>query len=139
VITPVKAYAPPIVPTMTGNFRADTDAVRKYLVETFLPYLFTWMPALVNAFNMGPQGLGADIASATTVAFTSFAHRVTGTATIDTISVPPTIAFAGQLILLSINGFSLGTGGNIASAKSVTQNTAVFLFYSQPDQLWFPN
>jgi hypothetical protein len=139
MIRTIRPYSPPIAPLFVGKFREDTDAIRDYIAKTLLPYQFNWLGDFANAFNGGPQGLGADIASAATISFTSFAHRVTGTATISTINVPPAIAFAGQLILLSINGFALTTGGNIAAVKTVTIKTAVWLFYSQPDQLWFPH
>jgi hypothetical protein len=139
MIRTIRPYSPPLVPSPTGKFRDDTDAVRNYMVKQFLPWQFNWLTDFANDFNTGPQGLGADIVSATAINFSAFAHRVTGTAAIATINVPPTIPFAGQLILISIGGFSLTTGGNIASAKSVTINTAVWLIWSQVDQLWFPN
>lgn len=139
MIRTVRPYAPPLVPSPTGRFRDDTDAVRNYSVKQLLPYQFNWLNDLANSYNGGPQGLGADITSATTIDFTSFAHRVTGTAAIATINVPPTIPFAGQLVLISIDGFSLTTGGNIAHTKTVTQNMAVWLIWSQVDQLWFPS
>lgn len=139
MIRTIRPYAPPLVPSPTGSFRSDTDAVRNYLVKQRFGYDFNYLTDFANAFNNGPQGLGADIVSATAINFTSFAHRVTGTAAIATINVPPTIPFAGQLVLISIGGFSLTTGGNIASAKTVTINTAIWLIWSQVDQLWFPN
>ena len=137
MIRTVPPYAPPIVPPLTGEFRKDTDAVRNYLIKTFMPWQFQWLGQFANAFNTGPQGLGADIVSAASINFTSFAHRVTGTAAISTILVPTTVTFAGQLLLLSINGFSLIMGGNIAASRSVTIGTYAVLFYSRPDQLWF--
>jgi hypothetical protein len=139
MISTIRSYAPPVPPQRTGNFRQDTDASIQYLYATLWPYQSAWLRDFANAFNSGPQGLGADIASAATISFTSFAHRVTGTATILTINVPPAIAFAGQLILLSMNGFGLATGGNISATRGVLPKTLVSLFYSQPDQLWFPN
>ena len=139
MIKTIKPYAPSLVPTLTGNFRSDTDTVRNYVIQKLLPYQNDWLNELATDWNTGPQGLGADIVSATAISLTSFAHRVTGTAAIATINVPPTIPFAGQLVLISIGGFSLTTGGNVASAKTVTINTAVWLIWSQVDQLWFPH
>ena len=139
MIRTIRPYSPPVVPQPVNNFRTDTDNVRNYLVKTFLPWQFSWLGDFANAFNGGPQGLGADIASAASIDFTSFAHRVTGTVTINTINVPSSIPFAGQLILISIDGFALGTTGNIAAAKTVTQNTAVWLIWSAVDKKWFTN
>ena len=138
MITTVNNYAPPKPPTMTGNFRSDTEAQIDYFNRVLWPYQFNWLVALAGAFNTGSQGQGADIVSASTINFTSFAHRVTGTATITTINVPPT-NFAGLLLLLSVGGFSLGAGGNInlGGTQAVSAGEFASLFYSQPDELWY--
>ena len=66
MIMTVKPYAPPVPPQRTGNFRQDTDAAIQYLYATLWPYESGWLKDFANAFNGGPQGLGADIASART-------------------------------------------------------------------------
>lgn len=66
---------------------------------------------VVTTMNTGAQGAGPDLASAPVITPSSYLHQVTGTQTISTINNPNGASSA--VILKSIDGFSLGPGGNI--------------------------
>lgn len=78
------------------------------------------------------------MASAATIAPTSFYTRLTGTTPVTTI-VPPTTG-AGMLCFVwstgTANGFN--TGGNIAVAYTTVTNRPVFLVYDNVTKLWYP-
>lgn len=102
----------------------------KIALELFRRYLVD----VVNVLNSATQGVGAPLASATVLKPTNAIHHVTGTATIQTITVP--VGFTGPLFLLSDNGFSLTTGGNIATAATVGIGTEAMLVFDAVN--WYP-
>jgi hypothetical protein len=71
---------------------------------------------------------GADLVSATTVAITHRYHRVSGTATIQTIS-PPWVGFAGEVVLIPLAAFVLGTSGNIVSGLTAVVDVPIELHF----------
>lgn len=98
------------------------DLFRRYLVD------------VVNVLNSATQGVGAVVASATTLKPTNAIHHVTGTAAIDTIVAPP--GFTGPLFLIADDGFSFTTGGNISTAGTVAAGTEAMLIYD--GATWYP-
>ena len=82
------------------------------------------------ASNQGSQNVKPNtIASATTIAPTSFITYVTGTAQVATITPP----IQGQHMLILIYSDSPGTmltTGNISQAIVPTQNLPTFMFYN---------
>ncbi|HLG97162.1 MAG TPA: hypothetical protein VKX49_12690 [Bryobacteraceae bacterium] len=68
-------------------------------------------------FNTAPQ-VGTAIASAATIAPTTPVVHVTGTTTINTITVPSGFPKGGTLILIPDGLWSTGTSGNIAIATT---------------------
>lgn len=93
------------------------------------------MGDVLNQVNTQVQGVGDDIASATSIAVSSVIQRVTGTASIQTITPPP--GFSGPIFLLSRDGFSFITGGNIANAVAVPSNALATLVYTPQLDLWW--
>ena len=88
--------------------------------------------------NQASATEGQHIASAATITPTAFIMVVTGTATITNIHVP--LGFSGQLMLISQNGFSLATGGNISlgtSPVTVPAGTYILLTWVPSTQLWY--
>jgi hypothetical protein len=88
--------------------------------------------------NQAATEQGADIPSAASINVTNFMHVVTGTATIQTIIPPPN--FAGQLMLISQDGFSLATGGNISlfnSPNFLAGGAHILLTWVPSKGIWF--
>ena len=69
------------------------------------------------------------LASAATVAITTFLTFITGTVQIATITPPVTGTHVLCLIFTDVSPGTLLTSGNIASAVEPTQNVPVFLVY----------
>lgn len=92
-----------------------------------------WAPA--NEHN---QCVGADLASAATIAPTHECHVVTGTAAIDNITLP-WVGFAGRLILISLAASTLTTAGNIAKAVTFVANQVNVLYYVPATGKWYPH
>ena len=88
-----------------------------------------------NSYNNSGQGFGADLASAATISPTTTIHVVTGTATVSTILIPP--GFNGALYLISKDGFSSTTGGNIAQALTFPASALVTLVYVPQKSLFY--
>ena len=88
--------------------------------------------------NSQVQGIQAAIASAGTITATPPTQHVTGTVTITTINAPA--GFSGPLWLISDNGFTLGTGGNIAAGTAaITAGRSVQLIYDPASAMWYPH
>jgi hypothetical protein len=79
---------------------------------------------------------GPDLASAATLTASYPMHHVTGTATITTISALATFS-GGLLFLVNDGAWSLGTGGNIASAYTPPAGGVALLLFDPVAQLWY--
>ncbi len=84
------------------------------------------------------QIVGADIASAATIAPVALIHRVTGTAAVVNITVPYT-GFSGIVILLPTAVWTWTAAGNIALAGSAVVGKANIFTYNSVTALWYPN
>jgi len=82
--------------------------------------------------------VGGTIASAATVAPVGFMTYITGTTEITTITIPYA-GFAGKLVFLPDDVFTLNTGGNIAVAASAVAARAMVLFYDTLNKTWYPS
>lgn len=102
-----------------------------------------------NQFTGGIVGryllpLQATITAATTIAPTSSYMNVTGSAEIDTITLPSNCsgfsASACYLVLVPYASptWTIGTSGNIAQAYVPSENVPVQLFYNPNVSKWFP-
>ena len=96
--------------------------------------LEAWSTRVANRVN---QSVGPAITSASAVVFSHVAHHVTGTAQIDTISVPN--GFEGELRLIPDGAFTLGTSGNIAIASTATVGKMMILHYDPATSKWYPS
>jgi hypothetical protein len=91
--------------------------------------------SLAFGFRLNP-GLGADLASASTITPTNRVHHITGTTTIQTIGAAN--VSDGELLTIIMDGVApLGTAGNIKAALTPTVNTIVICVYSIGDSKWF--
>jgi len=109
-------YTPPMLPEIRSikSFEEVRDAVTR-----IMQYLQNLQAAHVNYFQHLRQNInesattqGADLVAQDTITPTNFMHVVTGTGTIRTIEHP--LHHVGHLVLISKDGFSLNTGGNIS-------------------------
>ena len=125
----VKGYQPPHYLPPAGPLNDRVKAFGEYWDKFFI---YTR-----NFLNRVDTSTVTSIASAATIMPTRAIQPVTGTATIDTISVPSD--FGGILTLLSVDGFSLTTGGNIAASKILGVGEAVDLYFNILDSLWYVN
>lgn len=90
-----------------------------------------------NAGNLPKPVVGANIASATTIAPTYRVHHVTGTAAIVNITLPWT-DYSGTLVLIADGLFSWTAAGNINSAGSVQSvGSCLFCTYDPATAKWF--
>jgi hypothetical protein len=87
--------------------------------------------------SMPAPKVGADLASATSVALVERIHAITGSAAIATLALPWT-GFTGDATLLVPAGatWTLVTGGNIAAALSPAAGTSVKVTYN--GTAWYP-
>lgn len=80
---------------------------------------------------------GTVIASATTIAPTSYMTHVSGTVEVTTITVPAGCAQTCTIVLIPDAAFTLATGGNIAEASTADANQALFLVWD--GSAWYPS
>lgn len=132
----IQPFSPPAMPPDLGrDFRTFRDNISMWLRQ-YDQSVRDYLTRVTEAVNNQHQGFGETLASASTLEPSSFMHRVTGTDTVTTIGVPPD--FPGQTIVLqSVDGFALGTGGNIAQAKSLRAGQTAMLTYNPDDSLWY--
>jgi hypothetical protein len=131
----VSSYSPPNISLAdVRDFRSFRDRV-KSIVDTQNNYNQQYFQNLVQAVNNNAQNYGPNIASAATIHPTNFMHIVTGTVTVTTI-VPPA-GYNGLLALISLNGFALGTGGNISRAVSPPVGALVLAVYHPVTKVWY--
>ena len=95
-------------------------------------------PERWNPGNEHNQCVGADLASAATIAPTHRIHWITGTAEITTITLPWN-TFSGELILVPAGAFTTATGGNIAVAVTAVANRPLHFTYHPGKGLWYPH
>lgn len=64
---------------------------------------------------------------------------VSGTTTINTITVPPEVIGGGQITLIPTGLWSTGTSGNIALATTAVVSRALILTYDTATAKWYPS
>ena len=140
---PSEEYTPPSLPDVLSNLRTFEDV--RSAVSKIMEYLQRVQAANVLYFqhlrenlNQSATTQGPDIPVAATITVTKFMHVVIGTGTVTTI-IPPRF-FAGQLMLVSQNGFSLSAGGNISlftSPNFLQPGAHVMLTWVPSKGFWF--
>ena len=98
-----------------------------------------WAPEISNVVSTTGQNRGEtpSVASAATLAVTAEIMHVTGTAEIDTLTVPAN--FGGAIELIPEDAFTLGTSGNIAIASTAVVGKTLRLTFSNLTQKWYPS
>lgn len=86
--------------------------------------------------NSQVQGVGHTILpSATTLTPTYPIHKVSGTATVQSIQAPP--GFTGPLFLIPMGSWGWGTAGNIGLSGTAIVGRLLILVYD--GQVWYPS
>lgn len=88
--------------------------------------------------GLGHISLGPNIASATTISPTFQAHHVTGTAAIDTITVPWP-GFTGPIWLFADGAWTWTTNGNIQTSGTTTTGNQVPVIFYFDGSKWQPS
>lgn len=113
-------------------------------LREFVRVLHRWLKEYVatqDGFNqhvsreLTPLTWAAPIAAASTIEPTSPLQPITGSTPIQTIGAG---AQSSRFILMAEDGFTLITGGNIASAVDVGVGQSVELLLNYTDMLWYP-
>ena len=119
---------------MSPGFRAflqDKIVHYQMLLNRELKKILT---GIHDQINNAVQGIGADITSAGEITPDHAIHRVTGTATIETINAPQ--GFSGPLFLIAVDSFRLRAANNIASDYVATPGMMAILLYDPIRQQW---
>lgn len=95
--------------------------------------------AIQNNVNSFAAGVGAAIASTTTIAPTNAVHHITGTNAIATITVPAGFPDGGRLVLIPDAAFTFTTAGNIAKTATGVVSEAMYLTYDRTAVKWYPS
>lgn len=91
---------------------------------------------------LGIQDTGCQsvtIASASTISPTTQISFVSGTTTINTITVPPNVSNGTQITLIPTGLFLTGTSGNIALATTAVLSKALIFTYDATTAKWYPS
>lgn len=80
--------------------------------------------------------VGADVASASTIAPTGQSFRLTGTTTVNTISLPWT-GYEGTLQIIPTGLATFGTSGNIVAAMAAVPNVPITATYIAAVSKWY--
>ncbi len=118
-------------PPKTANPR-DLQAWAIKMVQQLEQHIYD----MREVMNTGGQGFGDTLASAAVITPSAYHHDITGTATITTINTP--LGATAPIVLRSVDGFSLGPGGNIAigAATKITPPNYAQLVYDGREQMW---
>ena len=140
---PSEEYTPPSLPDVLSNLRTFEDV--RSAVGKIMEYLQRVQAANVLYFQQLRENLnqsattqGPDLPSSPTITVTKFMHVVVGSGIVTTI-LPPRY-FAGQLMLVSSQGFYLATGGNISLIQPtnyLAPGAHIMLTYVPSTQLWY--
>jgi hypothetical protein len=121
-------YSPPsFVPAQARDYQSFVGSVVDFLQNRQAQYQIPFLQNVINVLNTGTQGFGLDMPATATLNITNWAHRISGTGTISTITPPN--GFQSFIVLLSLNGFSFGGGGNISNPITVTAGHPALCIY----------
>jgi hypothetical protein len=132
----------------TGNFTALTENSSPTVVQTDIGTAPNEIPlnqylgklayedvlGLFATLNPAPT-----IASAATIQPLTPITFVSGTTTINTITVPAEFVGGGQIILIPTGIFLTGTSGNIAVATTSVVSRALIMTYDAITAKWYPS
>lgn len=119
-----------------AKFHDHTTAIQR--IQQFLSkqslFLNAYLQKVQFQLNSQVQTVGKDLESAALVKPTNPIHHITGTGTISTINAPK--GFTGPLMLISDDGFSFDTTGNITRGGEVPADTHLIFVYDGTN--WVP-
>lgn len=99
------------------------------------------LPGSFSVAKFFGEGVGAVLASASTIAPTNSIHHVSGTTQITTITAPA-IATGSNTVTIGLipDGlWSTGTSGNIALGTTAVVSKVVWLTYDPVQSKWYPS
>jgi hypothetical protein len=121
-------YNPPSFDVPANHdFWTIINAIRDFLNNRLSQYQIAFLQGVITDINTGSQGFGLDLPATDTLNITNWAHRISGTGTIRTITPPN--GFQSFIVLLSLNGFSFAGGGNISNPITVTAGHPALCIY----------
>ncbi len=132
-------WMPPSL-TIGGKVPVSPNQLFLYYRDYFQQYsrsLKDYLERVARIVNTATQTQGADLPATADVRITNYQHRITGGGTITNIITMPNLN-ASHIALVSLDGFSLGTGGNIALAKTTVPGQGVMVLWEPVSQLWYP-
>jgi len=119
-----------------AKFHDHTNAIQR--IQQFLSkqslFLNNYLQKIQFQLNSQVQTVGSPLASASLIKPTNPIHHITGSTTISTINAPG--GFTGPLMLLSDDGFSFDTAGNISRSGEVPAKTHLIFVYD--GNKWVP-
>lgn len=107
------------------------------LLDAILPKAPGQRSEISNLDNALRGGMGAELASATTIIPTNQVHAVSGIAAISTITAPSGIRPGDVLILIPKGLITFTATGNIAIGVTAVVNRALILVWDGTD--WIPS
>lgn len=119
----------------THEYKAFFDTVVDFLQNRQAQYQIQFLQQVIEVINTGTQTFGLDLPATATLNITNWAHRISGTGTIVTITPPN--GFQSFIVLLSLDGFTYTTGGNISNSGGVTAGHPALLIYDPVGLLWW--
>lgn len=121
-------YTPPsFVPAQARDYQSFLGSVTDFLQNRQAQYQIQFLQGVIDVLNTGAQAFGLDLPATPTLNVTNWAHRILGAGTINTITPPN--GFQSFIILLSLNGFTFGAGGNISNPVTVTAGHPALCVY----------
>jgi len=134
-------YQPPTLPEIRSikSFEEVREAVQQIMqyLQRLVAADHAYFQHLKHNLDHAAVSEGPVIASAATITPSHFIHRVSGTATITTIDRPAN--YIGQLMLISLDGFYLASGGNISLFQTpnfLNPTANIMLTYVPSQDLW---
>lgn len=132
----LSAYNPPSYNKPDSrDYQTFVNSVRDYLQNELAQYQIPFIGGMVDVLNTGTQAFGMDLPATATLSITNWAHRITGVGVITTITPPN--GFQSFIVLLSLNGFSFGAGGNISNPVAIPAGDPALAVYDPISQLWW--
>ncbi len=129
-------YAISTVGTLAGNISGN-NLLNNATAPILLGGAFTGILANNSGVDLR-SGVGAALASGTTIAPTNEVHHVTGTAAVVNITAP-TGFLGGRLTLVPDAAFTWTAAGNVAVLGTAVVNKSVTFTYDAATSKWYPS
>lgn len=133
-------WKPPPVPPEIQDKAPSPRKIYEFYREDrtrFQNSLIAYLHHVRELLNTGTQGFGPELTAANSITIQAYQHVVNGTGTIQYVRTVPNLP-ASHVTLISKDGFTLTTGGNISFGKNVKANQAVMLVWEPISKFWYP-